>query len=181
MTYPLRNGEFVNIVAVEESSKNAETGWDHAQSRDDFLNIFGAAFPYAKELLTQANDIKQWAILADDTAMLQDVFGSPIIGDAALTMPPFMAQGAAMAIEDAALIASDIASGLKTWSPASLEKRKQRKQAVMRAAIRNGQLFHFYPPIIGPLYHFGMSVAGHISPGLLARRYQWIYDYRHSF
>ncbi|MEM7241603.1 MAG: FAD-dependent monooxygenase [Pseudomonadota bacterium] len=181
VTYPLRDGASINIVALEDQSKDAKFGWSNSRDVDAFRALFSPVFPKARDLFGQVAEVKQWALVSDRRAKMDDKNGAPIIGDATLAMPPFMAQGAAMAIEDAMRLADDIAQGYKGWSDASRMFRARRKQDIMRAAIRNGSLFHFYPPVLGPIFHVGMWTTGRLCPQFLVRRYAWIYDFRHDF
>ncbi|MEO6854763.1 MAG: FAD-dependent monooxygenase, partial [Rhodoferax sp.] len=67
-----------------------------------------------------------------------------LLGDAAHPMRPYLAQGAGMAIEDAATLASVLQSG--TDIPAALahyaRQRWQRNARVQARAQRNGRIFH---------------------------------------
>jgi salicylate hydroxylase len=73
-----------------------------------------------------------------------------LLGDAAHPMRPYLAQGAGMAIEDAAALAqalnsnpNDVPSGLRHYA----QTRWQRNAQVQRRAQRNGALFHLPPPL----------------------------------
>ena len=67
-----------------------------------------------------------------------------LLGDAAHPMLPYLAQGAAMAIEDAAVLAQCLAQTDDT--PAALrsyeDKRRKRTARAQRAARRNGTVYH---------------------------------------
>ena len=69
-----------------------------------------------------------------------------MLGDAAHPMLPFLAQGAAMAIEDAAVVAQclarmpdDPSAALRTYTAL----RRGRTRRVQREAVRNGARYHF--------------------------------------
>ena len=68
-----------------------------------------------------------------------------LLGDAAHPMPPYLAQGAGMAIEDAAALGQalamdsvDVETRLRRYALA----RWQRVARVQARAVRNGQIFH---------------------------------------
>ena len=178
VTYPLRGGALINLVAVEEVTGQAEQGWSHAADPAELRGIFSDFGKSTHALLQSVRSVRRWALCPHDHAMMEGAFGQPVIGDAALTMLPFMAQGAGMAIEDAFELAEDLGDGHKGWSANSARIRKERKEAVMKAARSNGRIFHFYPKLIGPFYHMGMAIAGRLSPHKLSRRYAWIYEDR---
>jgi salicylate hydroxylase len=96
-----------------------------------------------------------------------------LLGDAAHAMRPYLAQGAAMAIEDAAVLARCIASmgetekALQTYAYA----RWWRNARVQRKAHRNGQIFH----ATGPLA-WARDLAMRVQPGVMDT--PWLYGYR---
>ena len=73
-----------------------------------------------------------------------------LLGDAAHPMRPYMAQGAGMAIEDAAcleqvLTAPDIPMAQRLQRYA--QQRWQRNARVQARSIRNGRIFHAQGPV----------------------------------
>jgi len=73
-----------------------------------------------------------------------------LVGDAAHPMRPYLAQGAGMAIEDAAALAQalrdvseDIPRALQTFAL----QRWKRNARVQARAIRNGEIFHLTGPL----------------------------------
>jgi salicylate hydroxylase len=97
-----------------------------------------------------------------------------LLGDAAHPMLPFLAQGAAMAIEDAAVLAQCLAQAPDD-APAALRsyeaKRLKRTARTQIAARRNGSAYH-----MGGAQALVRSLALMVmgGPGLL-RRYDWLY------
>ena len=68
-----------------------------------------------------------------------------LLGDAAHPMLPFLAQGAAMAIEDAAVLADSLARSPDDPAAAMrrYERARRRRTArVQRAARSNGRIYH---------------------------------------
>jgi salicylate hydroxylase len=92
-------------------------------------------------------------------------------------MLPYLAQGAAMAIEDASVVAqclaqrpSDAEKALQTFCAL----RRTRTRKVQRLASRNGQRYHF-----GGLNGMVRNAVMHMMGGArLLRHYDWIYDWR---
>jgi salicylate hydroxylase len=71
-----------------------------------------------------------------------------LLGDAAHPMLPYLAQGAAMALEDAAVLASTAAKH-ESWDRAFMDYQQQRKtrcERVVATAQRNGRIFHLSAP-----------------------------------
>ena len=178
VTYPLRDGALINLVAVEEVSGEAEQGWLHSADPAELRAIFADFGHATHELLQSVRSVRRWALTPHTHAEMVGQFGQPVIGDAALTMLPYMAQGAAMGIEDAFALTKDIEGGPMGWVRSTADARATRKEQVMKAARANGRLFHLYPKVIGPFIHFGMALIGRIFPKYLTHRYAWIYEER---
>ena len=100
-----------------------------------------------------------------------------LLGDAAHPMLPFLAQGAAMAIEDAAVLAEhmvrhpdDPATAFRRYQRA----RRRRTARVQRAARRNGRTYHL-AGAEALARNLALRAAGGV---LLRRRTHWLYDWR---
>ena len=148
--YFVRGGALVNCVAVVE-----KTGWEveswtepgeHAELRADF-----AGWHEEIQALIDGMDrgsLYKWA-LHDRPPMPRWSKGAvTLLGDACHPMLPFMAQGAATAIEDAAVLAACLADGAA--SAAGLKRyeglRRGRTALIQAHARRNAQLFHLAGP-----------------------------------
>jgi salicylate hydroxylase len=99
-----------------------------------------------------------------------------LIGDAAHAMAPYLAQGAAMAIEDAAVLAASLYGA--TDVPAALrayeDERKPRVAKVWEAARRTGDRYHYS----GRMASVRDIALGVLGPRLLLGQYGWIYGWR---
>jgi salicylate hydroxylase len=105
--------------------------------------------PSLMKLLGMIKSTVDWPINAIDVpeTWVSKTGKLVILGDAAHAMVPYMASGAAMAVEDAAAIAEtlkyissteDIPHALKIWEKA----RRPRVQAVHEASFANGLILH---------------------------------------
>jgi len=100
-----------------------------------------------------------------------------LLGDAAHPVLPFLAQGAALAIEDAASLAlllrqerPDIPQTLLAYE----KQRLDRARKVQDEARRNGRIYH-----AGTLIAFGRNrVMRHLGPEGMTMRYDWLYGFR---
>ena len=95
-------------------------------------------------------------------------------------MLPFLAQGAAMAVEDSWVLAQEI-SNLKRPAAQSLEAyqklRLERTSKVQAASKANMKTFH-HRSSWGQLKTYGpMWLAGKIMPSLVHRRMDWLYGF----
>jgi salicylate hydroxylase len=104
-----------------------------------------------------------------------------LVGDAGHPVLPFLAQGAAMAIEDAAVLANalpgpdrfrrlEIETGLAAYAAA----RRGRTQRVFAAARSNAFAYH----LPRPLAWLRDRRIGMLGPHGMRQRYSWLYDWR---
>lgn len=146
--YPVRGGTHLNVVALVHGPRPAHLqDWDHSANAADLQKALrGTAAP----VIGMAEAIAHWRLwpLCDRppvSAATQMALGRvALLGDAAHPMRPFMAQGAGMAIEDAAVLAQAISA--QGVSEAALRhyasQRWQRAARVQWRSIRNGEIFH---------------------------------------
>ncbi len=147
--YPVRGGEFINLVVLsEQAAAKAVPGWATVANSQDVERSVQAACPPLRALLACAPAWHSWH-LYDRLATRSWVKGhTALLGDAAHPMLPYLAQGAAMALEDAAALASSAAAH-SDW-PSALQHYQRLRQArcerVVATAKRNGRIFHLAPP-----------------------------------
>lgn len=174
--YPVRAGAMVNIVAIIEDAWR-EPGWSAVGRREELLARFARWAPAAQALLALPEQWLKWALFEGPVARRRDRGPVTLIGDAAHPMLPFVAQGGAMAIEDAAVLAArlaeradDPAAALRAYEA----QRRARTVRVQRAAHRVGQIYHLRGPAAA-LRDAALAAMG--GPRLLAR-YDWLYGWR---
>ncbi|MCF6326914.1 MAG: FAD-dependent monooxygenase [Devosiaceae bacterium] len=99
-----------------------------------------------------------------------------LIGDAAHAMLPFQAQGAAMAIEDAATLAPLLANANEpqTAFATYYAERKNRVRKIISISASNGEIYHMGAPFsyARDLVVLAQGTTGHL------RRLAWIYDHK---
>jgi salicylate hydroxylase len=176
--YPVKAGAVINVVVIINDSWNA-AGWSVPAARIDLLPHLPAArwAPQLRALLRQPETWMKWA-LYDRAPLSTFAHGAvALLGDAAHPMLPFLAQGAAMAIEDAAVLTGclarrpdDAAAALKAYTAI----RRARTRKVQRLAARNGTRYHrgMLPAL---LRNAAMRAIGGRR---LLRNYDWLYDWR---
>ena len=145
--YPVKAGRIINVVVITGDSWNS-TGWSEPASRAEIVPRLAAEAwaPAARALVGLPEAWLKWA-LYDRRPVRRWTHGPvALLGDAAHPMLPFLAQGAAMAIEDAAVAAQCLARSPD--DPAGAMRiycamRRGRTSKVQRAARRNGTRYHF--------------------------------------
>src|SRR4029453_3268010 len=109
--YPVRGGSLLNVVAIIRDSWR-EPGWSAPGERTDILAPYAAPMWSAssRAILAAPQEWQKWA-LYDRAPLARWGKGAiTLLGDAAHPMLPYLAQGAAMAIEDAAALAQRLAA-----------------------------------------------------------------------
>lgn len=173
--YPIFSGHLINVVAIERTKEPVE-GWAAPGRAEDLLAIYRHAAPPLVELLRKPGEWLRWSLFRHPIKRLSQG-RIALLGDAAHPVLPFLAQGAAMAIEDAATLgalvgpeSATVAQALKDYEAHRIE-RVGRVQSESR---RNGRIYHS-----GSLIAFARDkVMKFTDPESLSKRYEWIYGYR---
>lgn len=147
--YPVRRGEWLNVVAiVQGQAPGPLDDWDQAATAEALRQaLAGTAAPL--QTLVQAIDHWRLWALCDRAPMAgphQHARGRvALLGDAAHPMRPYMAQGAGMAIEDAACLQQALTprgQPIDEQLAWYAQQRWARNARVQARSIRNGQIFH---------------------------------------
>ena len=178
--YYLRGGELLNFVAVREQSDWLEESWNAPASLRDLLHDFADWDPALFDLLshTDPKSCYRWALFDRDPIDQWHRDNLILVGDAAHPMLPFLAQGAAMGIEDAWVLGELLAAGDADIGARFQAQRQQRCSRVQQLARDNMLLFHHHNAVLRAgrdLIAQGLSIA---SPALAAKRVSWIYDWQ---
>ena len=145
--YPVRQGAFINCVCVAEKEAWTEESWTKSGNKKALNSAFTSWHPNIKELIqgTDEGELYEWGLF-DRPAMSNWSKGrATLIGDACHPMLPFLAQGAAMAIEDAFILAEMIAmqtEALEKSFEIFFSERIRRVSRVQNASKRNATVFH---------------------------------------
>ncbi len=173
--YPMRGGREINLVAII-SDDWQEPGWSAPGLRDDILPSFAGWGAQARRLIATPDRWLKWALL-DRTPDRHWGHGPvTLLGDAAHPMLPFLAQGGAMAIEDAAVLASclareaDPAAAFRTYE----KLRRVRTARIQHEARANDFRYHLPDP---PAFARDLALRAMGGDRLLSRL-DWLYAWR---
>ena len=110
--YPVSAGRYVNLVAFAPAGDYRTESWTATATIDEFRTEFAGWDKRLTGLIEAAGTVGRWALV--DRAPLDrwSQGAVTLLGDAAHPMFPFFAQGAAQAIEDAAVLARCLATCL---------------------------------------------------------------------
>jgi salicylate hydroxylase len=138
--YPVKAGRLINIVGIVHDEWK-EIGWSAAGNRAEILRHFArwSWADMARELLAIPDQWLKWALYDRKTPFAGGVGPVTLIGDAAHPMLPFLAQGAGMAIEDAAVYGM-------TGPEALVRNLVMRAMGGERLRARYDWLYDWQPP-----------------------------------
>jgi 2-polyprenyl-6-methoxyphenol hydroxylase-like FAD-dependent oxidoreductase len=170
--YPVRGGDELNVVAVAEGGAELR-GWNQADGVQTLLASFTRWAKDSKSLLERADGWRGWSLYRLPALRHWSKGQVALIGDAAHPVLPFLAQGAALAIEDAVTLAGCIAAGGSDTSAfAKYEAlRRPRATRVQHLSQRFGWLYH----VRGPLRVARNLVLERQSEETALRRFDWVY------
>lgn len=110
--YPVSAGEYVNLVAFAPAGDFTLESWTATATVEEFLAEFDGWDARLVELIRASGTPGRWALVDREPLTRWSEGGATLLGDAGHPMFPFFAQGAAQAIEDAAVIARCLGEGI---------------------------------------------------------------------
>lgn len=173
--YPIFSGHLINVVAIEKTAEPVD-GWAAPGRAEDLLKHYSNAAPALLELLQKPKEWLRWSLFRHPIKRLSQG-RIALMGDAAHPVLPFLAQGAALAIEDAATLSAVLAQNPQNIAQALSAYQSYRFERVTRIQAegrRNGRIYHS-----GSLMAFGRDkIMQLIGPESMSSRYDWIYGFR---
>jgi len=171
--YPVRGGKDLNVVAVVEGG-SAKQGWSRRAEPDLLLPSFQRWAQPAKTLLATVKTWRCWSLFRLKPLPRWTDGRMALLGDAAHPVQPYLAQGAALAVEDAITLAASLeASGGDPVSafPRYQSLRMYRAARVQAQAARFGRIYH----LRGPAAFARNFLLGRRSPESLLQSFDWLY------
>ena len=160
--YPVRRGEWLNVVAIVQqgaiapiadgllanSAPDDPADWDLPADTARLRRALASGCASLRALVDAIGSWRRWTLCdrppvhgADELAQGRVA----LLGDAGHPMRPYLAQGAGMAIEDAAelgRVLTDPAVPVEVALAEYAGRRWRRNAQVQARAMRNGQIFH---------------------------------------
>jgi salicylate hydroxylase len=176
--YPVKGGSLINIVGIVHDEWN-EAGWSAPGEPKEILRHFArwTWHDRARDLIATPKRWLKWALYERRAAFRGGEGPVSLIGDAAHPMLPFLAQGAGMAIEDAAVLAwclkeyrDDPADALRAYEGA----RRLRTARAQQVSHKQGTIYGRSGPE-ALVRNLGMKFMG---GDRLRAHYDWIYTWR---
>lgn len=153
--YPVQGGASLNLVVIvhQRAVASAPQEWDGPADAARLRDALQGQCQPLQDLLHSVSSWRCWVLhdrppLAGPRALAQGRVA--LLGDAAHPMRPYLAQGAGMALEDAATLGVCLADGSQPVAvrlQRYADQRWQRNARVQARARRNGRVFHASGPL----------------------------------
>ena len=173
--YPVRKGRYLNAVICMNTQDRSQT-LPRKGDAGELMRRLRSWHKSYRELFELTREWPVWPLLQMQAKGPWHHGRMAMIGDAAHGMLPFAAQGAAMGIEDAEVLAAMVERhGTSEKALADWERlRRNRVRKVAALARKNGRIYHMGLP--GSLAR--NLVLSFSNPARLADRQAWIYDWK---
>ena len=148
--YYVRDAELLNCVCVVEKSGWQIESWTEPGDYNELRSEFAGWHDSLQVVLehVEPSSLYKWALFDRQPLPVWSKGHVTLLGDACHPTLPFMAQGAAMAIEDGAVLARCLRAGLDEGGsiPEALQRyerlRMKRTAAVQLGSRSNARIFH---------------------------------------
>jgi salicylate hydroxylase len=168
--YPIRGGELYNIFAGHVSEDWVEESWVAPSSPHELLAAHAGWNEALLRLLGNVRQCFKWGIRDRDPLDRWTSGRVTLLGDAAHPMMPTLAQGAAIALEDAVVLArhvardaDDPARALQAYEAARLP-RARRVQLQAREQFHNNRKHPAPPPLSRDWIFAHDASRGEVAP-----------------
>ena len=177
ITYPVRGGQLMNVVGIIEKDGWRGESWTEQGTHEELLRDFGHWHEDVCELMRKIEQPFKWALLGRTPQPGWAQGAICLVGDSAHPTLPFLAQGANMAIEDAAVMARCLAAHpTATEAFAKFESlRWQRTADIVNRSSDNAKRFH--NPMLSDASKAVDYVSTEWEPEKVRRRYDWLFEY----
>jgi len=174
--YPVNNGRDIAVVVIADNS-GAKEGWETPAVSETVKDKVKTFAPSLRSLIESTEEWRQWSLYRMPPLARWTSGRAVLLGDAAHPMLPFLAQGAVMALEDAATLATHLATPKNRIEHALRAYEKARRPRVAKAAEaaeRNGRIYH----MSGPMALARNTAMKLRSPNGVMSDFDWLYGWR---
>ncbi|MEU9475238.1 FAD-dependent monooxygenase [Streptomyces sp. NPDC048191] len=171
--YPVAGGRLISFAATAPLPHPKTESWSATGDRARLLAEYADWNEGARRLLEATDDVRCWALHDRDPLHTWSSRRITVLGDAAHSMLPFLAQGANQAVEDAAALAvclaqqDDIPGALRQYQ----ELRAPRTTLIQRESRHNARIMHMADG--AEQRRRDLELVGNVQ----LRRMAWLYGY----
>ncbi|HVL55242.1 MAG TPA: FAD-dependent monooxygenase, partial [Burkholderiaceae bacterium] len=176
--YPLHRGELMNFVGVVERSDWQVESWTERGTHDECRRDFAGWHEDVHAMIEHIDVPYKWALMTRAPLQRWSAGCATLAGDACHPTLPFLAQGAAMAIEDGLVLArclqqdrGDVVAAFERYQRARLE----RTTRVVVGSAENAKRFH--DQSLSDAAQAQRYVDREWSEARIRQRYEWLFEY----
>ena len=176
--YPVRGGKKINVVAViDERWGSRGDGWNNEADADQLIPYYAKWNSLPAQVVQNATAWRKWSLFKLPPLRAWTQGSVTAIGDTAHPVLPYLAQGGAMAIEDAAVLARILKEHdndpWQAFRPFEHE-RIGRTARTSYESRRMGNIYH-----LGGIFRLARNfVLRHRSPEALLKKLDWLYGFK---
>ena len=174
--YPLRAGELMNFVGALERADWRVESWSARGTQEELAADFRGWHEDIQAFIGAIESPYKWALMVRPPLERWSVGRVTLLGDAAHSMLPFLAQGAVMAIEDGYVLARCLAgdtveAGLQRYEAA----RRERTRRTVEGSAANINRFH--NRLLADPEEGRRFIDREWASQRIADRYEWLFRY----
>jgi salicylate hydroxylase len=178
--YYIKGGEFLNYIAIKESNTFKTESWTEKGQLNELLKDFKDWHSDYTDILAQsdADNCYRWALHDRNSLNTWSKDRCIILGDAAHPVLPFLAQGAAMAIEDAQALSYCFQNHKENIANEFYKLRAERCHKVLETSRNNMHIYHESNFIKRFIRDIGVYFLSKVYPEFLNKKLDWLYNYK---
>jgi salicylate hydroxylase len=178
INYPLRRGELFNFAGYVEGSHWQVESWSERGSLEECAADFQGWHDDIQTVIGHLEQPYKWAVMTREPMAQWTVGHISLLGDACHPTVPFLAQGAAMAIEDAFVLARcfekyapDVGAALRQYERARIERTTKIVQGSSEMTKR------FHNKLLADPAEAENYVSREWTQERIEARYNWLFSY----
>ncbi len=183
VTYYVKGGAAINIVAVAESDAWVAESWTERSSKEELMAAYEGWHRNLIALfeLVDTDQVFKWGLFDRDPMKQWSRGRATLLGDAAHPMLPFLSQGAAMALEDGYVLAAalaqfgsgDLGGALRAYE----DERLPRTSRVILESRERGRIYHVADAAEKRRRDQEMERQQAENPNAVGIKAEWVYTY----
>ncbi|MFM9971986.1 MAG: FAD-dependent monooxygenase [Burkholderiales bacterium] len=180
VSYPVRRGELLNFVAHYDSDAWSGESWTQEAEREELIQTYARWNEAVLRMLDASNQHYKWALYDRAPMEAWSKGRATLLGDAAHSMLPYLSQGTSMTLEDAWVLAEELAR-----TPVNPTAALQRYEQLRMPRTRRAQLGsrarakenHLSSPLARLRRDFLTTMRARFGADKTPDGVSWIYDY----
>jgi salicylate hydroxylase len=176
--YPVRPSGLVNFIGIVERDTWALESWTETGSVDELRGDFAGWHSDVQALIGRIERPYKWALIYREPMTQWSVGRVTLLGDAAHSTLPFLAQGANMAVEDGMILArsldqhgDDRGRALAAYQAARIERTSRVVNLSAEQAVR------VHNPALADPVKADELIEREWEKNRVTDRYDWLYEY----